>query len=202
MNAPSSTYPLVLALIAITFAPTALAQKCDDVSPRLSELGDQYYELEDIPKSQLHKYQIKPNDLIDSVQSSSFKAGHGQRTRCVGTSEIREEVSEFVLESIAVATVNGLNEVVLEAYEYDAKTKIAHHETVLIPLSRTNISLIGDNGFAVNKRFRQGINSIARGARLGEISITATGSKRGIEINQSIYVNGHLVEWFTWRLKS
>jgi hypothetical protein len=202
MNTPSSICSLLLALIAIAFAPTALAQKCGDVSPLLSELGDQYYELENIPKSELRKYSIKPNNLIDSVQSSSFKVGQGKRTRCFGTSVLREEVREFVLESIATATVNGFNEVVLKAYEYEAKTRTAHSETVFIPLSRTNISLTGENGFVVNKRHRQGISSIARDTHLQEISITATGSKRGIEINQSIYLNGHLVEWFTWRLNS
>lgn len=202
MNTPSSIWQLVLALIAIGFSPTALANNCGDVSPLLSKLGDQYYELENIPKSELYKYSITPNDLIDTVQSSSFKLGQGKRTRCFGISVFREEVREFVLESIETATINGFNEVVLKAYEYESKTKTAHRETVFIPLSQKNISLIGDNGFVVNKRQRQGINSIARGTHLQEISITATGSKKGIEINQSIYVNGHLAEWFTWRLHS
>jgi len=202
MKTPSLIQHLALAFIAFAFAPAATANQCGDVSPLLSQLGEQYYELENTPKSQLHKYAIKPNDLIDSVQSTPFKFGHGKRTRCFGASILREEVREFVLESIETATVNGFNEVVLKAYEYEADTKTARSQTVFIPLSQNNISLNGNNGFAVNTRHRQTIHGNTRSTHLREISITATTRQQGVEINQAIYVNGHLAEWFTWYLHS
>ena len=209
MNTTSSIRQLLLALTALAIAPAALAKQCGDVSPLLSQLGEHYYELENIPKSELKKQSIKPNKLLATLQSARFKTGQGKRTLCFGASILREEVKEFALDSIESTRINGFNEIVLNAYEYDNKTTSLHRETVFIPLSRTNISLNGNNGFVVNKRHRQTINSrtssvsaFGGGSQLREISITATGSHKGVEINQSIYVNGHLAEWFTWYLAS
>lgn len=208
MKAPLRTaFQLVLALATITVAPGAMANQCGDISPLLSQLGEHYYKLENIPKSTLENLSIKPNKLIDSLQSTKFRNGQGTRTLCFGVSTLREEVREFELESIESAHVNSFNEVVLKAYEYDTYRKVSRRGSVFIPLSRTNTFLNGENSLVVNKRHRQPISrltnsiNVLRGSHLREISITATSSHQGIEINQSIYVNGYLAEWFTWNLE-
>lgn len=222
MNAPTIRR-LLLVLSASLVTPIAFANQCGDVSALLSELGEQYYELDSIPKSELQGYAIKPNNLINTLQSSSFKHGKGTRTRCFGslnpdTSTPREKVREFTLEFIEPVTINSYNEVVLKAYEYETQTRTSHRETVFIPLSSLDLSLNGDNSLEVNKRHRQTSNSnniksgliinsnlnssnSLNGTHLREITITATSSYRGVQINQSIYINGHLAEWFTWQLK-
>ena len=199
---------LLLASAMFAFAPAAMANQCGDISPRLDQLGDQYYDLDDTPKSDLFKQTIKPNELIEVLQSTRFRSGYGERTFCFGTSTLREEVRQFELESFDRPAINSFNEITLKAFEHDVKNKFLHRETVFIPLSQTRISTTGDNGFVVNTRHRQPINVLDNrigsrgGAHLREIAIIATSYEGGIEINQSIYVNGYLAEWFTWRLDS
>ena len=203
-----SVRKLLLATAMFAFAPVAMANQCGDISPRLDQLGDQYYDLDNTPKSQLFKQTIEPNELIEVLQSTRFKSGYGERTFCFGTSRLREEVREFELESFERPAINSFNEITLKAFEHDVKNKFLHRETVFIPLSETSISTTGDNGFVVNTRHRQPISirdnriGLRSGAHLRGISIIATGNDKGIEINQSIYVNGYLAEWFTWRLDS
>lgn len=202
MNARSSARRFALALALLALPPAAMANQCGDVSPLLQQLGDRYYELEELSKSESIAYAVQPNKVIETVRSESYKAGEGTRTRCFGASVLRSETRTFVLESIDTSRVNSFNEVVVDALEYNADTKAAHHETVFIPLARQYITLKGENGFVVNSRHRQPIAGNSRRVHLREISIEAFGSHEGVEIMQSIYVNGHLAEWFTWKLKS
>lgn len=208
-----SVRKLLVATAMFVFAPAAMANQCGDISPRLDQLGDQYYELDDTPKSELFKRTIKPNELIEVLQSTRFRSGYGERTFCFGASTLREEVREFELESFEPPVINSFNEITLKAFEHDVRNKFLHRETVFIPLSDTSISTTGDYSLVVNTRHRQPIDRLTTdilnnrigsslGAHLREISIIATGNKNGIEINQSIYVNGYLAEWFTWRLDS
>ncbi|MFK7857389.1 MAG: hypothetical protein AB8B64_01130 [Granulosicoccus sp.] len=205
---------LALVFSLATFAPSAMANQCGDVSPLLGKLGEQYYNLAHRSKLQLFEQSIAPNNLIHTLQSKNFRSGEGQRTRCFGASTLREEVRDVVLKSIEPARINSFNEIVLNAYEYDSQRKKSHRETLFIPLSEQNISLIGDDGFVVNTRHRQPVlrqlntdihNNTSefdarRKTHLREISITASNGYNGIEIKQLIYVNGHLTEWFTWSL--
>ncbi len=190
--------------LALTFfvAPSAvMANQCGDLSPLLKQLGEQYYELDELSKSQSKAYEVEPNTIIDAVRSVSYKAGEGTRTRCFGVSELRAETREFALEPIDTPRVNSFNEVVINAFEYEAKTKTARRESVFIPLARQYITLKGDNSFVVNSRHKHSILGNPRRTHLREIATEAFSSQQGIDIVQSIYVNGHLVEWFTWNLR-
>lgn len=202
MKLPSLICNLLLTLSALVAMPVAMAKQCGDTSPLLDQLGEQYYELPSISKSDLQSQAILRNKLVQSLETDSFKSGKGIRTQCFGVSQPREVVREFVLDPIQSAQVNGFGEVVIKAYEYEADTKTRHSETLFIPLSQTHLSLNGDNGFVTTKRHRQANGSQRPGNHLREISITAKGTREGIEIEQSVYVNGHLAEWFTWHLDS
>ncbi|MFK7853796.1 MAG: hypothetical protein AB8B79_06775 [Granulosicoccus sp.] len=202
MKLPSLVCNLLLTLSALFATPVAMAKQCGDVSPLFDKLGDQYYELQSVSKSDLQADSIHGNKLVQSLQADTFKSGKGIRTQCFGVSQPREVVREFVLDPIDTAQVNGFKEVVLKAYEYEADTKTGHRETLFIPLSQTHLSLNGDNGFVSNKRHRQANGSQLPGSHLREISITAVSTRKGVEIQQSVYINGHLAEWVTWYLES
>ncbi|MFK7994024.1 MAG: hypothetical protein AB8B87_07785 [Granulosicoccus sp.] len=211
MQAPSfsfSIHNLALAIFIAAFSPAAMANQCGDISPRLSDLGEQYYILDEQPKSVLSHQATSTNELIETLQSTRFKAGRGERTLCFGASTLREQIREFKLESIEPASINSYNELMLKAYEYDSEKKISHRTTVFIPLLESSISLIGNDGFVANLRHKQPVRGFSdnsglnRGIHLREIAITGQSNHNGVEIHQSIYVNGRLAEWFTWNLDS
>jgi len=217
MQVPIVTFRNLAFTVSLAFvSPFANANRCGDISPLFSKLGEQYYDLENTTKSALFEQAIPPNDLIDTLQTSRFRAGEGQRTRCFGSSSINERVINLELKSIEPARINSFNEIVLAAFEYDKHSKTAHRETVFIPLSRESISLVGDSGLVVNSRHRQPVNprintintdnfgSVENelGNHIREIAMTASSSHDTIRIKQLIYVNGYLAEWFTWTLKN
>lgn len=187
--------------LSLLGSSSVFAAQCGQISPILEQVGDRYYHLDDINLSVGHRTSKQVSSVIDGISREKFRAGDGYRTQCFGVYELRTETREFELKSIDTIELKTTGQVVFRADEHE-KRVIAPRE-VVIPLSSEFTRVTRDDAFVSSVFFNQARidDSGEKFSTLRETTTKVLDVADGVQIKQSIYVNGYLAEWFTWNLR-
>lgn len=202
MKLYSSLGRCVAIIIALVVPSASWADQCGKISPLLDKIGDEYYLLLEISNLELQNSSTVYNNVVRKISNNQYTQGDGSRTRCLGTSELREETSKFILEEITPPALNAFNEVVIEALETD-DNDILNRREMVIPLSEHYAAIQGEDTLLTNVRHRQSglADSDSTTSNLREVIFEVAEVGSGIKIKQLLYVNGYLAEWTFWNLR-
>lgn len=207
------TSALVLSVSPASAAVPEVA--CDSASPSFLELGDDYYTpTPDLNRRYEHDLPAEKlaTRLLSPLSRKALRRGDGHRVVCFGTGDTARAVTyRFDLDQLEHRSfATGFSQ--LEAFE-DRHTieSDVRDKRVNDTLSSENIELpplyawsIGPDGNSLvnNRRLRRdGSETVANGSVLVEIDLLARPTRnRGLEISQTIYVNGYRSDFVTWRL--
>lgn len=199
----------ILSLTAIALSGTAHANQCGDISQALTAMGDSYYDVgnrgDDPEQWKFEQLQLlEQSNVFIQLRDARFRSGTGERTRCYG-SEKNGRMETRILELGDINqkdTRHPVNaELAIDVYEYDRSQRTLRRESVYFPSNlNTNIVATADGEvLRFNTRRRQATET---GSIFRETIVDAVSTDTGVDIKQSIYVNGHLAEWFSWSLTS
>ena len=189
-----------------------------DFTGKYQELEPVEFENADLPLTQLPESEVtdterrdtdpqselQQTELFIALRDTHFKGGTGERTRCFGT-EYNGRVETSMVELTDIRQIDRGNrlfsELVIEVQEYEKAQRLLRRESLYLSLAEhTDVAATSDGeSVIVNTRRRQATEV---GSYLRETAIGATLTKRGVDISQSLYVNGHLAEWFSWSLNT
>lgn len=186
---------------SLLFSSSVFAAQCGEISPILEQVGDQYYYLDDTSLSASHRTSTDVNSVADGIIREKLRTGDGVRTQCFGVTQARTETREFQLKSIDAIDLKTVNQVVFRADEHE--NRVVARREVVIPLSGKFTRAIRDDALVSSVFFNQARidDSGEKFSSLREITTKVLEVADGVQIRQSVYVNGFLAEWFTWNLR-
>ncbi len=194
--------------LLISIPAVATANQCGAISPLLNSLGDDYFHVDTYSNSSTSQHThsiVSEHPVISRLRTANYKSGTGTRTQCVGSGNaVVARTSTVELKDIRVGKERlGKQHLdhntLLKAYEYDESQRRLRSQTIAIPATASQWLDTGVTPDTIqsNTRRRQGteLGSIFR-----ETALSATHTEQALVIHQSVYVNGTLAEWVTWRL--
>ncbi len=186
-------------------------RQCGASSPRLLSMGDSYYDL-DLPDEKDHDLnlsgQVSQEKLRSALLSADYSSGHARITDCFGSGDsLQPRTHVTTLHDISGRTESRSHysksphrsgAVIFELTGYDQDQKVSRRETLLIPASAVAIDT--SSGLLINSghRHRQ---KTEKGSYLRETALTALQTDEALIIEQSVFVNGSLAQWTTWRMQ-
>ncbi len=189
---------LTVATVIGTFSIPANAHNCGELSPLMASLGKQYTELTYSPETSTNNANLDKADLIDLIEQSKLRSGHGVRVACFGKNGRWEEDSTmFTLTDIDHRENNKGNLILsaMEESERDLKRKV-----IELPKAE-KWQLAADNKYSTSYLFRLQ-NFSNSGSRAAEIALTIHGGDSAVVVTEVLYINGLKVDWVTWQLDS
>lgn len=160
--------------------------QCDESSPYLMSMGEQYFNIE--------PFNTSPLASLQRVDFARIRTGYGIHTECFKSSTgVEKRKSVVTLDNISVALKadKDSTHAVIRAHEYNDKLKRSRLRDIVLPL------IDGAVPATANMRKRQNTEV---GSYLRETALSITRRVDGFTVQQSIYVNGSLAEWLTWNL--
>lgn len=181
---------------------SAAHQQCGVHSPLFLSLGDAYFDLDSANGATVTTASdLEKNRLLDRLSEQRFQDGWGFRVDCIeGHNQTSEQLSSIALEQITADRSNSSsfgNEINITAFEYDAVLRRLKRETVTIPTDSSKVLHLTENTLVSSSRHRQ---ATPIGSYLEETRTDASMSEASITIEQSVFVNGTLAQWYTWHL--
>jgi len=221
---------LGLAIAFAAVSTPVLAHECNELSELRTESGDGYFELSydgerdrnstaRETRSRAERYEA-PEEL-DMLRDARYRNGTGTRHICTGsesnpvieTSEFDIEeyrVSDFINGDVVVRVLEDSESMARKAtMEFPAGSRWSRVSNRIVSHSRLYRQYINFNNprhdlqnFRFSSFSAAGDHFIPRPSYLAEVQTTIERVGKGLRMTQSIFRNGHKVEWVVWELNS
>ncbi len=173
---------------------TSFAASCNERSPNLISLGDNYYDLDVVP--------LTPEDRKAIISIAKKMVGHwkgeGTRFQCTGSDE-DPGVENSTISLTANIAIDSSGALQINTEKYIKEERVRFQDTLVLfsNLAEQSAAII-PNGFEVIEKFRSKTNEKYR--PLTEIIHSVTYSRQSLIYTLSIYANGYLAEQEHWKL--
>ncbi len=185
---------IAILLSALLACNISVAASCNERSPNLISLGDQYYDLDVVPPTP------KDRKAIISIAKKMVGRwkGKGTKFQCTGSDE-DPEVENRTISLTANITIDSSGALQIHTKKYIEEERVRLQDTLVLfsNLAEHSASII-PNGFEVIAKFRSKVNETYR--PLTEIIHSIIYTRQNLAYTLSIYVNGYLAEQEHWKL--
>lgn len=207
-----------VAALLLLFSGHANSATCGEMSPRLLELGDDYYEPITAPQAPFNPDRVKPQvSKLEHILGGSFRSGSGFRVTCFGTGDrARPVTSHFDLDEIEprnllngeqlLTAIEDVHSVLADADDRMGRTgSIRSIKLSLPPVEFWTVNASGQGLSTVTAHWRRNasqFNDTRNTSMFLERVWTAVPSDNGVTLEVHDYMNGVHGGSMLWRLRS
>ncbi|MBX2835567.1 MAG: hypothetical protein KTR35_01855 [Gammaproteobacteria bacterium] len=190
---------------------------CDSLSPEFERLGDEYFDIEPLDALTSNRDRRKIEQVLTELSKARLSGGKGERltcfptdidgsdndqiTRTLATSSNSDRVRRSVFELrdlILLKRSNG--EHILKAYEDDSERRLIKAHSIDLPGSEYwSVDPSNPSQFMAKEKYRKRNVQIGT-ANLIEVDLRLIPTGSSMELQRTLYINGHWAESLTWKV--